>query len=79
MKKAIIFSAIVISSFLGGCINTSSGSMNGRDSSQVFNLDTTKLKAGEKYYQCAMNPEVISDSAGHCPKCNMELVEKIKK
>jgi len=28
-------------------------------------------------YTCPMHPEVISDKAGKCPKCKMDLV-KIK-
>jgi hypothetical protein len=27
-------------------------------------------------YTCPMHPEVISDKAGKCPKCGMELVKK---
>lgn len=27
-------------------------------------------------YTCSMHPEVVADSAGKCPKCGMELVEK---
>ena len=25
-------------------------------------------------YTCTMHPEVISDTAGKCPKCGMEMV-----
>jgi hypothetical protein len=35
--------------------------------------DTSKL-AGSVKYTCTMHPEVISDTAGHCPTCGMELV-----
>jgi len=27
-------------------------------------------------YTCSMHPEVVADSAGKCPKCGMDLVEK---
>ena len=27
-------------------------------------------------YTCPMHPEVVSDKAGKCPKCGMDLVEK---
>ncbi len=33
----------------------------------------TKAKPGQ--YTCPMHPEVVSDSAGRCPKCNMFLVQ----
>ena len=35
--------------------------------------DTSKLVGAVKY-TCTMHPEVISDTAGHCPKCGMEMV-----
>ena len=28
----------------------------------------------KQQYTCPMHPEVISDSPGKCPKCEMELV-----
>jgi hypothetical protein len=28
-------------------------------------------------YTCSMHPEVISDKPGKCPKCGMELIEKV--
>ena len=30
-------------------------------------------------YTCTMHPEVVSDKAGKCPKCGMDLVQKKKK
>ena len=45
---------------------------------QIFNLDTTSLKAGEKYYQCEMNLEILSDKPGSCPTCGMDLSEMKK-
>ena len=32
--------------------------------------------ASAQKYTCSMHPEVVADSAGKCPKCGMELVEK---
>ena len=46
---------------------------------QIFNLDTTKLKRGMVFYQCEMHPEVLSDKAGSCPKCGMDLEKGVKK
>jgi uncharacterized protein YcfL len=74
MKKLALLSfAIVL--IISACNNSSTSSSN---STQTFNLDTTKLKNGESFYQCEMNPEVISDKPGSCPKCGMDL-EKINK
>jgi hypothetical protein len=33
-------------------------------------------QASGKVYTCPMHPEVLSDQAGKCPKCKMNLVEK---
>lgn len=88
MKKSIILSA-VLTLMLGACnnstnknessVSTDSTKTQNADTSQVFNLDTTKLSSGATYYQCEMHPEVISDKAGNCLKCGMELSEMKKK
>ncbi|MBL0103597.1 MAG: hypothetical protein IPP51_07515 [Bacteroidetes bacterium] len=57
----------------------SGDSAKSKVSSQVFNLDTTKLKSGDAFYQCEMNPEVLSDKPGSCPTCGMDLSEIKKK
>ena len=72
IRKIIILAVTGMALALSACNNSGGHTQN-------FNLDTAKLKSGEIYYQCEMNPEVISDSAGHCPKCDMELIEKVKR
>ena len=81
MKKAIIFSATVLMLALSACSNSStkSASAESTSSAQTFNSDTTKLKSGDTFYQCEMDPAVISDKPGTCPKCGMELETMIKK
>ena len=81
MKKTIIRSAIALTLMLAACNKSSSKTEQTNTTSQTFNLDTTKLKSGETFYQCDMNPEVLSDKAGNCPKCecHMELSEMKKK
>ena len=89
MKKTIILSAAVLSFMLSACNSSStkneksnstdSTSVQGGNTSQTFNLDTTKLKSGDTYYQCEMHPEVISDKPGNCPKCGMDLMVMKKK
>lgn len=81
MKKAIILSVATIAFAFGACNSSSNKneSTESNSTSQTFNLDTTKLKSGETFYQCEMDPEVISDKPGNCPKCGMELVKLEKK
>jgi len=38
---------------------------------------TEKVVAQKEVYSCEMHPEVISDKAGKCPKCGMELTKKM--
>ena len=75
MKKIILLSAVACMSLISACNSTKVEQGNGE---QVFNLDTTKLAKGDTFYQCEMNPEVLSDKPGNCPKCGMNL-EKIEK
>jgi hypothetical protein len=35
-----------------------------------------RSSANSQKYTCPMHPEVVSDTAGKCPKCGMDLVEK---
>ena len=73
MKKTILFSAVAFSLLFGACGNSST------TKATFESCDTTKLKTGEAYYQCAMHPEVNSSKPGNCPKCGeMELDKKVK-
>jgi hypothetical protein len=40
---------------------------------------TLVKKKVDKIYTCTMDPDVISDKPGDCPKCGMKLVEKTSK
>ena len=73
IKKAKLLAAATVTILICGCNSSINNS-----TTQTFNLDTTKLKSGERFYQCEMDPEIISDKSGNCPKCEMELSE-IKK
>ncbi len=79
MKKIVVSAAlaVIVSTGFIAC-NNSSTKKEDANTSQQFNLDTTKLKTDEAFYQCEMHPEVLSDQPGSCPKCGMDL-EKIKK
>lgn len=66
----ILFTTILIS-----CNQHASEKKEG----SVTTMDTTKLKAGESYYQCEMDHDVISDKSGSCSKCGMDLTKIEKK
>jgi RND family efflux transporter MFP subunit len=47
-------------------------------SSEHSSHDMGKVKkVGGQKYTCPMHPEVIMDAPGNCPKCKMQLVEKM--
>ncbi|MBS3915622.1 MAG: hypothetical protein KG003_14095 [Bacteroidetes bacterium] len=73
--KNIFFAAVLAIVTMVAC-NGSTNQNNG--TTQNFSLDTTKLKSGSTYYQCEMDPEIVSDKPGKCPTCEMDLTE-IKK
>jgi hypothetical protein len=73
MKKVVLLSAVAFALIFSACGNSSTT----KGSTETF--DTTKLKTGETFYQCEMHPEVVSDKAGTCPKCGMDLVKIEKK
>ena len=85
MKKNLLLIASAIALITVSCNNSSTNSekasttdSTGMAIAQTFNLDTSTLKPGDKFYQCEMNPEVLSDKPGSCPTCGMDLSE-IKK
>ena len=71
MKKIITASVLFAATIFVACNNNSNS--NNRKDPAASNADTSK-KMGTVRYTCTMHPEVISDTAGHCPKCGMELV-----
>jgi len=89
MKKTTFLSTVLIALILGACNSSSdkneqtilndSVAAKGGSRSQTFNLDTTKLKKGDVFYQCEMDHEILSDKPGTCPKCEMDLTEIKKK
>lgn len=77
MKTTIILSAVAIALTIGACNNSSTKSEPKNDVQQS-DIDTTKLKTGESFYQCPMHPEEMSDKQSSCSKCGMDL-EKVEK
>jgi hypothetical protein len=77
MKKITLLTATIVL-MIAGCTNSSTNT-EGKSTAQTMTVDTTKMKTGDIYYQCEMHPEVLSDKAGTCTKCDMELVKMVKK
>jgi len=75
MKKITLLSALIIAS-LTGCPNRQAKDAT---AAQQEKVDTTKLKSGDVYYQCEMDPQILSSKADTCSKCGMDLVKMIKK
>lgn len=40
------------------------------------NVDSLKTNTSKTEYTCPMHPEVMSDVAGQCPQCGMDLEAK---
>lgn len=84
-RKTILLSVASLSLMLFACGNATTKSEEPKSgettvitdstSSMAFNYDTTKLKAGDVFFQCDMHPEVLSDKMGLCPECEMDLTE----
>ena len=77
MKKITLLTA-TIALLIVGCTNSSTKTED-KKTAQTMTADTTKMKTGDIYYQCEMHPDVLSDKAGTCTKCDMELVKMVKK
>ena len=70
MKKIIYSIALVTASILTSCDKSESKKV---EEPVLTKTDSSKL-IGQMKYTCTMHPEVNSDTAGHCPKCGMDLV-----
>ena len=87
MKKVIMFSAIALAMTIAACSNaTKTEEKNSvteqklsADTSAFQRIDTTKLAAGDVFYQCPMHPEEVSDKNIPCPQCGMDLEKVVKK
>jgi hypothetical protein len=73
MKQHIISFAILAAGLLTACNDSNgSGSKKGTDT-VLIKADSSNFTSQVKY-TCTMHPEVISDTAGQCPKCGMDMV-----
>lgn len=65
MKKLTLIAIAIFALAFTACNSNTSDS-----------TDTNTEKTAGLVYSCPMDPEVISDKPGKCPKCKMELVLK---
>lgn len=89
MKKLLVFFVVAPILIINACNNSTTNSeksesntttdVSASDPASFQTIDTTKLADGAMYYQCSMDPEVIIDKPGDCPKCGMKLDMKHKK
>lgn len=78
MKRIIWCSAIVCATLLGVTSESHAqekGKQNEGVSSERSPLDKQQEQSKVSYY-CPMHPEVVSNKAGKCPKCGMNLEKK---
>jgi len=73
MKHTIIACMLLAATVFAAC-NSGTSSENKKDTiAKTSTSDSSKMISAVKY-TCTMHPEVISDTAGYCPKCGMEMV-----
>lgn len=71
MKRFSYFVALVL---LG--LVACKGKENKENASQESISTTDSTSVQETGYTCPMHPEVVSDKAGTCPECGMDLEAK---
>ncbi|MBL0102498.1 MAG: hypothetical protein IPP51_01205 [Bacteroidetes bacterium] len=72
MKRLLLVAAIAVLS-VSACKNN----QNNPESTKVDSTNTETLQNSPKTeYTCPMHPDVISDKAGQCPQCGMDLQAK---
>jgi hypothetical protein len=72
MKK-VLYIICLLSAF--AACNNASNTDTQKDTPHIDSPQVIKPTAS---YICPMDPEVISDTAGTCPKCGMDLELKTK-
>lgn len=78
MKK-LLFSAIMITFVMTSCKKTEESpatTVVHKDTTVVVH-DTVKEETVMEFYACPMHPEVQGKLNDKCPKCGMDLTEKV--
>ena len=65
---------LLTATFFAACTNINTSETKKDAAVEVSNVDTSKMITTAKY-TCTMHPEVITDTPGQCPKCEMNLVQ----
>lgn len=76
MKQAIAAFMLFSATIFAAC-NSGGSSAAAKDTAATTSTvatDTSKSMMASVKYTCKMHPEVISDTAGKCPKCGMDMV-----
>jgi hypothetical protein len=47
-----------------------------QNNNESSGADSVKSESFQTEYTCSMHPEIVSDKAGKCPHCGMELQVK---
>ncbi|HEY4289921.1 MAG TPA: heavy metal-binding domain-containing protein [Puia sp.] len=80
MRKNVFFltGMVVLGVIFSACSNNVDRKdvSKGTDSTAVMKDSSLTGHPVAAVYTCKMNPEVISDKPGKCPKCGMGLVKK---
>lgn len=77
--KVLIIGCLSMVSSLMSCDNKSEKKEVSSPASTLNSkFDTNSLKHGDLYFQCSMDPEIISEKPGECSKCGMDLSQMKK-
>lgn len=76
MKQTIVAFMLFAATTFAAC-GSGSSSATTKDTAAAASTtvtDTSKTMMASVKYTCKMHPEIISDTAGKCPKCGMDMV-----
>ena len=73
MNNLLKISAALLLLLFLSCKGNQNSSQNNQPDSTSMKTDTTMHATT---YTCPMHPEIVSDTAGVCPKCGMDLEPK---
>ena len=75
----LIFTTITLFAFVANGYSIEEGKAKTIETNDTIQANQNKqvsVQDASEIYTCPMDPEVISNKPGNCPKCGMELVVK---
>ena len=75
----LIFTTITLFAFVANSYSIEEGKAKTIETNDTIQANQNKqvtVQDASEIYTCPMDPEVISNKPGNCPKCGMELVVK---